>query len=126
MPVRHAIEREAFLSIHNHEPRESNPMNEFPSIGVDSIAAKLTNSEAAAKASELKTKFEELCRLAPEAAGAALGELTTCGERLLSAGKEKALKAGRQVVTTVRQHPVESTIIAALAVFGVWSLIKRK
>ena len=103
-------------------------MNEFSSTGTDfSGSASGTNNpstEAVAKARELKATFSELCRLAPAAALDSLAELTTSGKQLLSAGKDQVVEASCQVMATVRKHPVESAAIAALAVFGVWSLFK--
>ena len=105
-------------------------MNEFSSTGADFTgSASGTNNpttEVVAKARELKANFEELCRLAPDAALETLAELTTSGKQLLSVGKDKIIQASSQAMTAVRKHPVESAAIAALAVFGIWSLFKLK
>lgn len=103
-------------------------MNEFSSTGTDfsgsAIDTNNPSTEAVAKARELKATFSELCRLAPAAALDSLAELTTSGKQLLSAGKDQVVETSCQVMATVRKHPVESAAIAALAVFGVWSLFK--
>ncbi len=78
------------------------------------------------KAAQLRTLVEELVHLAPEAAGAKLGELGDRYQHLLAAGKEKTCQAGRQVVSTVKKYPVETALVAVAAGLATWWLVTRK
>jgi hypothetical protein len=69
----------------------------------------------------LKALVEELCSLVPDA----VCNKDDCSQMLMD-GKERAMKAGKKVFTTIRSHPVETALIAVGVGFATWWLINRK
>ena len=78
------------------------------------------------KAAQLSTLVQELLHLAPQAASAKLGELKEQGQQFVADGKEKASQATRQVLDTVRRHPLEAMLVAVGSGLLAWWLLTRK
>jgi hypothetical protein len=87
----------------------------------DAAAAANGDHVFGTKAEQLKALVEELCSMVPDAVCAK----EDCSQMLMD-GKDKAMRAGKQALATVRNHPVETALIAVGVGLATWWLINRK
>ena len=74
------------------------------------------------KAAQLSALVQDLVSLAPQAAGAKIGEFKEHGQQLVEGGADKA----RTVFDAVRRHPLETAAVVVGAGLLTWWLLTRK